>query len=72
MIKLGKLLEVNPSLQYLATLKYMEEGSLEGSNTIYFTIENNKNTFTLSPLPEFKKISFKFGINNENRGEVKF
>lgn len=48
------------------------EGSLEGSNTIYFTIENNKNTFTLSPLPEFKKINFKFGINNENRGEVKF
>ena len=50
----------------------VEGGSLEGSNTIYFTIENNKNTFTLSPLPEFKKISFKFGINNENRGEVKF
>ena len=50
----------------------LEGGSLEGSNTIYFTIENNKNTFTLSPLPEFKKISFKFGINNENRGEVKF
>ena len=29
MIKLGKSLEPIPSLQYLSTIKYMEEGSLE-------------------------------------------
>ena len=34
-------------------------------DNIYFTIENNKNVYSLTPAPGFKKLEFKFNINEQ-------
>ena len=34
-------------------------------DNIYFTIENNKNVYTLTPAPGFKKLELKFNINEQ-------
>lgn len=42
------------------------------NNLIYFTIENNKNILSLTPSSGFKKLDFKFEIDNNNPEKNKF
>jgi len=66
--------ELNKCNKKIETIKCTQEKPTLNGNTIFFTIENNKNTYSLAPAPGFKKIEFKFGIDKINRrtGDNKF
>lgn len=73
--KLNKIREeLDKCDKTIETTKCTQEKSTLNGNTIFFTIENNKNTYSLTPTPGFKKIEFKFGMDKINRktGSVKF
>ncbi len=65
----SNLLNIKNNL-YSCTIKNKPDTCLNNFITkgsiIYFTIENHKNIFTLSQNPGFKKLEFKFNIDNEN------
>lgn len=66
--KLNKIKdELDKCDKAIETNKCTQEKSTLNGNTIFFTIENNKNTYSLAPAPGFKKIEFKFKIDNINR-----
>ena len=66
--KLNKIKEeLDKCDRTIETIKCTQEKSTLSGNLISFSIENNKNTYSLTPTPGFKKIEFKFKIDNINR-----